>query len=403
MKRTRSQDKVVYATGLHENTRRGCSTGATTHYSTYSNLNKVANAKIASIDDELLPKSDFRTRYCNHRKMHYWAGPNHFSYSDLVSPGYYATETNVVFDPSFCPWAHRLLANDLSWFTDPDYGDFEAFNARAWTAMKPSLEGDVSLTNFLLELGDFKDVFNLFRHTSDITQKISEGHLTWNFAVKPLISDLSELWKIFHDWESRLKDFRNRAEKPQRRYYSEKVDLSDGEPSWEWNHPSYRYYYKRYWPKYLKLVRTATMTYSYNIEETQSLLAKLKALRDILGLKLTPSVIWEAIPFSFLVDYVVNVGQFLKSRENDLIEPDVTVTDYSVSCKVVFKEWYQAKLPEPVCHVGFQDPIDWVTSSGRWYLRKRCLPNTEGIPLTLSLPSSNQLALAGSLINVARS
>jgi hypothetical protein len=214
-----------------------------------------------------------------------------------------------------------------------------------------------------------------------------------------MLSDVPAIYNGLLNYEKIIKDFLDRSKIPQKRYYSETTDLTDEDPAWAWYQTNY------YWGRVRtkgKLIKTATMSYSYDVDYVNDLHHKLLALRAILGLRGTASVVWEAIPFSFVVDWIVNVGQFLESREDDLIEPDVFVTDYSVSVKVSSFERLDFRLPE-VCnrYVNYEQE-DVAQSTVSFYWRKRTLPNTSGIPLSLSLPSSNQLMLAASLINVAR-
>jgi hypothetical protein len=346
------------------------------------------------ITDELLPKSDFRTRYCHHVRWKWHGGPFSQVMGDRKADVSWNERHNLVAPPH--PYLNALASE--TWSPSEFWGDMNAFNARAFNAMKPSLEGDVSLTNFLLELKDFKHISRLFSKINDISKRLSEGHLTWAFAIKPLISDLSAIWSNLINYEEKLRDFLERAKLPQKRYYSEDVDLDDVNPSWT----DADGYYEYRWRQKGKLTRVATMSYTYELAEIKSEIMRLKALRAMLGLRLTPSVIWNAIPFSFVVDWVVNLGKFLESREDDLLEPDVTISDYSLSCKVVLAGWYDERLPD-VCNVQSLITNGSLASFNiKYYRRIRCLPETEGVPLTLSLPSSNQLVLAASLINVAR-
>ena len=356
---------------------------------------KCPSAHVNFMYDELLPKSDFRTRNVRHVDVKYCLAPISTHIAVASNMSVYAKHlpridnlANTCFDDAVNNW------RDSSF-----YGDMDAFNARAYEAMLPSLEADVSLTNFLLELADLKQLLRLFRPSSDLSKKISEGHLTWNFGIKPLISDVAEIYNSLSNYEKRLRDFLDRRGKPQKRYYSESTDEGDDTIAWSMSTYGQMSGYRL---KY-KLRKTATMSYTYQTQDIVSRLDKLQALRGMLGLKLTPSVIWEAIPYSFLVDYVINVQQWLRSLENDVIEPTVEITDYSISTKLSFSEHRYFRYLEP-CTGSLMAPPGYTFSvvAGKVYNRRRALPETEGIPLSLSLPGSNQLALAASLLNVRR-
>jgi hypothetical protein len=370
------------------------------NFTVASNLYQGATSKRHNIIyDELLPRADISTRFCHHKKClelfsqatvqeHDTSYPVHWhDWREMNWVGSIAISNFV--NAGFLVLSH-IDANFLDYVGDND----GSFNSRAWQAMKPELEGDVSLTNFLLELTDIKHIKRFFAPSSDLLKKISEGHLTWSFGIKPLINDLAEIYNSLYNYEKRIRDFLKRRNTDQRRYYSETVPETETSPHLNWNIRDFRGYSKT------KVVRTATMTYQYDLEDIVSLLDQLQALRDILGLRLTPSVIWEAIPFSFVVDWFLNVGEFLKSRENAILEPTVFIIDYSISYKLQFDGeidyYYTPKGNGPVKNMNVY------ILKGSIYKRRKCLPDTDGSPLSLSLLSSNQLALAASLFNVRR-
>jgi hypothetical protein len=76
------------------------------------------------------------------------------------------------------------------------------------------------------------------------------------------------------------------------------------------------------------------MQYTYTVPEIDSMYAKLKGILDLLGLKVNASVIWEAIPFSFVVDWFVGVDDFLSQFDTDYLEAQVTILDFCYSFKV---------------------------------------------------------------------
>lgn len=47
----------------------------------------------------------------------------------------------------------------------------------------------------------------------------------------------------------------------------------------------------------------------------------MRAWLDTLGLNLSPTVIWNAIPYSFVVDWFANVGDCLKQYDSNWLSP----------------------------------------------------------------------------------
>jgi hypothetical protein len=73
--------------------------------------------------------------------------------------------------------------------------------------------------------------------------------------------------------------------------------------------------------------------YNYSLSDFQVANAQLLGLLDSLGVYLNPRIIWNAIPFSFLVDWVVNVGKFLEGFSHRNLEPKVNILHYCWSIK----------------------------------------------------------------------
>lgn len=370
------------------------------------------------IMDELLPRADKRTRNCYHEKWTVWRSPMSFvePHNGLDRHVYQGIDmaAYVQQDGGMDLFTH-LEAKALFDSQCVDSG----FNSRAFETMRPKLEADVSLANFLLELTDVshlhryaarsarslrkwvrlnkkwrgkrKRKYNIVSDLSNRSRGVTDTHLMWNFGIKPMVRDLQEVWSSLVNYELRVNDFLARRRVPQRRYYSERSNGSDYyedsfgvcvrhvRSSCEW-----------------QLKRTAVMTYTYDCAEIITVRDKLRALREILGLKLTQSVLWEAIPYSFVIDWVVDVGSWLRSRENNLIEPSVLITDYSISHKLL----YDANSTLLIGGVDGWCPIDRHTI--QLYRRRRALPDTDGSPLQFSGLTANQLALSFSLFNSGR-
>lgn len=341
------------------------------------------------IRDEIRKRYDNVTRFCMHYKYHETHG--RFSF---VEP-HNGLDRHEFYNVDLHAWIEQQTAMVI-----PGYPEARAifdgllkdaaFNSRAYEAMLPSLAGKVSLTNFLFELTDVKLLLRLFTSSSGILKRISEGHLSWSFGVKPMISDIQEIWSSLFNFEKRIKDFLGRRGEPQKRRYTEESDDGEDTSQTTWGAVSRT----ARWAYAYRHKRVATMSYVYDCPDIISVADKLRALRDMLGLRLTPSVVWEAIPFSFVVDWVFSVQDFLRSREDNLIVPDVIITDYSISCKLSFFSTATLQMS------GFSGTVSNFT--GHWYQRRRAIPNTSGEPLTFGGLTTNQLALSFSLLNVRR-
>lgn len=71
----------------------------------------------------------------------------------------------------------------------------------------------------------------------------------------------------------------------------------------------------------------ATCRYNYTLP-VRDAQAEVRAKLELLGVRADPSIIWNALPFSFLVDWVVDVSSFLKKFTVETFPINTTVTDF---------------------------------------------------------------------------
>jgi hypothetical protein len=137
------------------------------------------------------------------------------------------------------------------------------------------------------------------------------------------------------------------------------------------------------------------MRYTYTIPEIDSEYAKLKGVLDLIGLKANLSIIWEAIPFSFVVDWFVSVDDFLRQFDTNYLESVVTILDFCYSIKSVevcdFLVW-----PRPAEGGGYTNTA---TVETRIYNRRRTLPDHQiyGLELVDGF-GARQVGLAAALL-----
>lgn len=209
--------------------------------------------------------------------------------------------------------------------------DWSNAQRTAWWEMQPEFEGNISLFNFLVELKDFKELAHLLRSHPikrlrnffrrkrwkkpiDPTRPIAESHLFNEFALKPLLSDIltitCQMEEIVREAQA---DFAEAGLGRNSRHWSQTVIIDDGSfvPGGYYN------YYKGTGEAEVQKF-TATMEYSYNYSCRDS----IDAFMRYWGLTPTWEALWNALPFSFLVDYVYRVGDSIAAMETD---PNVEV------------------------------------------------------------------------------
>lgn len=262
----------------------------------------------------------------------------------------------------------------------------------ALSNMLPSLVADNSLVNFILELKDFRKLASsLFSRNSGLLNtlksafsqedydkplaRVSKAYLSYQFAWRPLIRDIQSLYSSLSSLDARIQDVINRADTPQQRYFGTDAiaaqPVSDlwlgnstapqgGQGFGSYLNPRIR---SRVTSESTAVRYHATVRYRYPVPPAlRTAAGRTKALLDTLGLNRDPSIIWNAIPFSFVIDWFVNVGGFLKGLRTDNVPIKSEILDFCHSVKVERKVQlrHQSNSTTP----GSPDPFTgaWMTS-----------------------------------------
>lgn len=236
----------------------------------------------------------------------------------------------------------------------------------AFNAMRPAFKTGFSLLNFMLELGDLKSIvpstleslravenwYNQWMKfasgrgfvkpsLSRIVNSVADHHLGYQFGVLPTIGDVQTVCDVLERIRTNVQRFKDGAKalgnvrhfkasfQPSPEYlestrrtitmtigqfrfdYDCVLDgfepVSNGTPA---DHVSYN----------------ATMEFTYACKTLGDMDPLVAALYTKLGIKPDASIIWNAIPFSFVIDWFVDIGAFLdKYASVDLITSEVTI------------------------------------------------------------------------------
>lgn len=214
--------------------------------------------------------------------------------------------------------------------------DYQAARARAWHNMQPRFEGKVSCINFLYELKDFRDivkyVFKKERALKDIrklfsrkrpklspkdpTSGIATGILVNNFAIQPLIKDLAAMMQqaniIVREAQQQFLESGSDFQKSQ---YTEEIHRIDKRYTGNYNNAWVANGYME------NTLFTATLRYKYDYTMRDTIDAWMKYW----GFCGSFEAWWNMIPFSFLVDYFVQIGNSIHAMEHD---PNVRLNEY---------------------------------------------------------------------------
>lgn len=269
-------------------------------------------------------------------------------------------------------------------------------NNMAYKAMLSPLEikSELSLVNSLIELKDFKSLpANLAKlrgicqtlvgvvkyRSKDLSTSLrriratfsrdtptmrevlgggSKAYLTHQFALKPLLSDISSFSRALSQTQRRINDLIVRRGKRQYKHFTKRVYLADsqyyasdktqqvslvdGQFAGAEYPPGFNGVYRKHFGafKFLRAVQPeqvaefhAQIEYNYNFTRFQIENAQTLGLQDALGLQLNPAIIWNALPWTFVLDWVINVSRWLDDRKVLNLEPKINITRYLWSYK----------------------------------------------------------------------
>lgn len=233
---------------------------------------------------------------------------------------------------------------------------------RALASMMPKIKSDLSLINSVLELKDFVSLKHFAKSAesflldlaflglktrkketaSALVRMSSSGFLQYKFNIAPLVSDIVGIIRSMSAVDKQLSALINRAGRLRVSHFG--LHLNEYVPYSEASHtfvlgPSESYYPPMKGNRSSRQVYTepsyfhAEMKFNYNFTSYQLEHARLLSFLDFFGVKANPSIIWNAIPWSFAVDWVLSIGRWLNQFEVSNMEPKINIVDFLWSIK----------------------------------------------------------------------
>lgn len=276
------------------------------------------------------------------------------------------------------------LATEVDWQTE---------SWEAWDRMRPQIETEISALNFLFELKDMKKLVDLWSKRRSRIKNTANAHLNYSFGWAPLISDTERVLSLMVDFNTKWNALVANANKLHKKHISRVLKgeltsekISDtGDSTWEYRattvHQPIKY--------------TATAMYRYTIPlQWRGLPAKFVGLMDAYGLNLNPAIIWNAIPYSFAVDWIFGVGQWLDRWSVDALTLNVELVDF---CHSVKRESSRDVYAYNAYPDGFLNEVKVYSERASHYVRQVSRPSMLGLPRVKS-PRWGAVALATSLV-----
>lgn len=233
---------------------------------------------------------------------------------------------------------------------------------RAIRAFTPGIKpaGNISLVNSIIELKDFKSLPHSLNnvkkglpaiarqlkklHVLDYGNPLrkllrmgADGYLQQMFNIAPLLSDIANVKKALSDYRQQLKRLVAESGRPIRKHFQCILEgYNDKQEFDSFNLPSNFVVSTFVWNRVVNYKFrhfNATIDYSYKLPlgSEDNLMG---ALLDRLGVNFNPKIIWNAIPWSFVIDWVAGVNQWLDQFQTRNIDPVVSIGQFCYSYHV---------------------------------------------------------------------
>jgi len=241
----------------------------------------------------------------------------------------------------------------------PAPADLFALEDRALRQWIPAIKSELSILNSIWELRDFhslpQTLTNIWRtlrgslldfsgrNTLRRTlRSTADGYLQNQFNLLPLLSDIVGLQRAISRIRAQINDLVTRSGRVQHmhfaynwREFEDSVDHDDPFYIWPQNEVQGQIsqYVNTRTTMHLPSKFHAEIEFNFNYSQYQIENALLYSVHDALGINLNPRILWNAIPWSFVVDWVIGVGRWLDHFKLTNMEPKINIRRYLWSIK----------------------------------------------------------------------
>ncbi len=252
-----------------------------------------------------------------------------------VHGGYNAGWWNSFSDSNAIPFIQEIpTAFQYEEFTDahkyyiydwvPVSGNLDAIGTKLIAGALPTnpvLDGSVSLAELFREGLPAMFGASLLRDRVGFFRGLGSEYLNYEFGWKPLVSDIQAAAKAITDSKSIMDNLAKHSGKDLKRVrilpvergvsVDNRTDIYPcGLDSSFYNGPSW---YRTTTTTYRRQWFSGCFTYHYDPGQMTEIEKIVTQARLLLGIELTPETLWNLAPWSWLVDWVFNVGDILKN------------------------------------------------------------------------------------------
>lgn len=365
-------------------------------------------ARISFITDVYGEKGNYNP--CDHMSIDSWISPRAYPSFWRGTSGKYALPVVDGAELAF-PLNPLLPFEGVSswpWISDISAATLSGWSMDAYNAFNSQVPTTVSLPNFLYELKDMKGMIPSINRKS-LSKTASNNLLAFEFGVKPFISDIKNIVNMADSVSKRLKHLIAYQRKTSHLTFERDVK-SDEDYSFFRNIESIDNHYVAGNVNGLVFKRISGSTHFQvgaslyqDLQDLEDANSQLKALLATGGFNHPARVVWNAIPYSFVVDWFFSVGKLLDTLSVQPFGGEWSVTNVGYSIKSEASYSVKAVLANYPSH--YDDPFRAGSQIGtvrvKRYIRKRGFP-AFSLFLTDGSLSPEQLVLGLAMLEQRR-
>lgn len=310
----------------------------------------------------------------------------------------------------------------------PTEFDVESTLEQATLDVAPEILEEMSLLVTLAELAEMKRLITgPLSMARELVRNLKRGkNKAWTFAklasnitlmheygTKQTVSDLISVYAGIMETMHRLEAFIDRSNTPQVRHWA-LPPVKRVETSYNTWYPDSNWAIRRFVHTQVVESFNVTIKYKYSIVDTDGDplfdrdLLILGAHMDAFGLNWNPAILWDATPFTFVVDWFLGVGNWLETFKVNNLNTSVTILDacYSIkresSTHSSGRNAYRNVYAEPADQTCPYSGKGFSHRYTKHYERHRFVPRASwlhGSAIDLDTPSLKQWTIGAALVN----
>jgi hypothetical protein len=257
--------------------------------------------------------------------------------------------------------------------------------------MRPDLT-EVSVPNFMIDFAQISSLWKLWNRARSFASNVAGANLNYQYGWKPTIGDVQAAVRSIRNLQEKMRNWeRNLGKLISKRctVYSKTSNESATQ--------SYNGWGTLKWTATLEQKCTAHILYRPKPLKVMTLLERtLRGSLDSLGFELNPNILWDAIPFSFVIDWFIDIGAYCESHKIDTFELPIDLEDAYLQ----YHERYtcMSSLTEDATSTWPAMKYPGAASEEKYFSRAQIGPSTVTLrDLGWKMPSLNQIGLALSL------